>query len=234
MTERPRRKPTMLTRSPPMLSDGTAIEDLVNLETREVQLRVLADPELYELEMERIFGKTWVFLGLASEIPESGDYVVRQLGADQVIVNRARDGEIHVLLNVCAHRGMRVCTSEAVNQAVHTCIYHGWAFRQNGDFVGAPIAQEKMHGEMFPKEKLGLRKARVHIYGGLIFATWNLDGPSFDDFLGDMKWYYDMLFCRTDGGLEVLGPPQRFTIHANWKTAGEQSAADGFHTLTLH
>src|ERR1700759_3418846 len=90
-----------------------------------------------------------------------------------------------------------------------------------------------MHGEMFPKEKLGLRKPRVHIYGGLIFATWNLEGPSFEDFLGDMKWDYDMLFCRTDGGLEVLGPPQRFTIRANWKRAGGQSAADGFHTLTL-
>jgi nitrite reductase/ring-hydroxylating ferredoxin subunit len=185
--------------------------------------------------MERIFGKTWIFLGMDSEVPNAGDYMVRQMGADQVIVSRARDGEIYVSLNVCPHRGMRVCTSEQGNQHVHTCIYHGWAFRPNGDFVGTPIAEEKMHGEMLPKEKLGLRKARVHIYGGLIFATWNIDGPSFEEgYLGEMKWYYDMLFCRTDGGLEALGPPQRFTIRANWKTAGEQSAADGFHTLTLH
>ena len=68
----------------------------------------------------------------------------------------------------------------------------------------------------------------------MIFATWNIDGPSFEEFLGDAKWYYDMLFCRTDRGMEVLGPPQRFIVRANWKTAGEQSAADGFHTLTLH
>lgn len=224
----------MLTRSPPMLSDGSAIEDLIKVETREVQLRVLADAELYDLEMEKIFGKTWILLGFASEIPNSGDYMVRQLGADQVIVNRGRDGQINVLLNVCPHRGMRVCTSEAGNAVTHKCIYHGWAFRQNGDFIGAPIEQEKMHGEMSPKETLGLRKARSKVYGGLIFATWNLEGPSFEEFLGDMKWYFDMLFQRTDGGLEVLGPPQRFTIKANWKTAGEQSAADGFHTLTLH
>src|SRR3546814_20972234 len=49
-----------------------------------------------------------------------------------------------------------------------------------------------------------------------------------------MKFYLDMLFCRTDNGLEVLGPPQRVMVSANWKTAGEQNASDGFHTLTLH
>ena len=91
-----------------------------------------------------------------------------------------------------------------------------------------------MHGKILPKEQLGLKKARVTLYGGLIFATWNIDGPSFEEFLGDAKWYYDMLFCAPIRGLEVLGPPQRFIVRANWKTAGEQSAADGFHTLTLH
>src|SRR3546814_14275794 len=49
-----------------------------------------------------------------------------------------------------------------------------------------------------------------------------------------MKFYLDMLFCRTDNGLEVLGPPQRVMVSANWKTAGEQNASDGFHTLTPH
>ena len=224
----------MLTRTPPTLADGTSISDLVNVDTREVQLRVLADTEIYELEMERIFGKTWIMLGFESEIPNAGDFVVRQLGADQVIVSRARDGEINVMLNVCPHRGMRVCTAEAGTTSVFKCIYHGWAFRQNGDFIGSPVEAEQMHGDMMPKEALGLKKARTHLYGNMIFATWNIEGPSFDDFLGEMKWYYDMLFCRTDKGLEVLGPPQRFTINANWKAAGEQSAADGFHTLTLH
>jgi hypothetical protein len=129
---------------------------------------------------------------------------------------------------------MRVCTTETGNAMVHRCIYHGWAFRPNGDFIGAPVEREQMHGNIYNKQQLGLRKARVQLYGGLVFATWNIEGPSFDEFLGDFKWYYDMLFCRTDGGMEVLGPPQRFVLPANWKAAGEQSASDGFHTLTLH
>ncbi|MFG3695187.1 Rieske 2Fe-2S domain-containing protein [Stutzerimonas stutzeri] len=224
----------MLTTTSPVLSDGTKVSDLIYPATREVQMRVLSDREIYELEMEKIFGKIWVLLGHESEIPNSGDFIVRDMGSDSVIVARGKEGEVFVSLNVCPHRGMRISTADCGNTQIHKCIYHGWAFRPNGDFIGSPIERECMHGKMTPKEELGLKKARVTLYGGLIFATWNVDGPSFEDFLGDAKWYYDMLFCRSDKGMEVLGPPQRFIVNANWKTAGEQSAADGFHTLTLH
>lgn len=224
----------MLKRIENRLADGTLLTDLINRATREVQLRVLSDREIYDLEMERIFGKTWLLLGHESEIPEAGDFVVRNMGEDSVIVARGDDGKIHVSLNVCPHRGMRVCLADEGNAKIHTCIYHGWVFKPNGDFVGSPIAREKMHGDLMPKEELGLKKARVTSYGGLIFATWNIDGPSFEEFLGDTKWYFDILFKRTDSGLEALGPPQRFVVKANWKAASEQSASDGFHTLTLH
>ena len=223
----------MLTNTSTTLSDGTRIDELIAPATREVQMRVLSDPELYELEMERIFGKTWLLIGHESELPEDGDFMVRDMGSDSVIVARTK-GEIAVNLNVCPHRGMRVATTDCGNTQIHKCNYHGWAFRPNGDFIGAPVEREQMHGKIMCKEQLGLQKARVTLYGGLIFATWNVEGPSFEDFLGDTKWYFDILFKRSDKGLEVLGPPQRFVVRANWKTAGEQSAADGFHTLTLH
>jgi nitrite reductase/ring-hydroxylating ferredoxin subunit len=224
----------MLTPTSPTLLDGTKITDLVNLATREVKLRALSDPEIYELEMERIFGRIWNLLGHESEIPNSGDFIVRDMGSDSVLITRDKEGQVHVSLNVCPHRGMRISALDAGNTQVHTCIYHGWAFRPNGAFLGAPVERECMHGKIMTKDQLGLKKARSTLYGGLIFATWNIEGPSFEEFLGDAKWYYDMLFCRSDKGIEVLGPPQRFTVRANWKAAGEQSAADGFHTLMLH
>lgn len=224
----------MLTKTSPTLSDGTKVADLVIPATREVQMRALSDPELYEMEMDRIFGKIWVMLGHESEIPNTGDFMVRDMGSDSVIVSRDKEGQVHVMLNVCPHRGMRISTADCGNTQIHKCIYHGWAFRPGGEFIGSPVERECMHGKMMSKEQLGLKKARVALYGGLVFATWNINGPSFDEFLGDTKWYYDMLFCRTLKGMEVLGPPQRFIVRANWKAAGEQSAADGFHTLTLH
>jgi len=224
----------MLTRSNPVLADGTKISDLINLDTREVKMRVLSDAELYQLEMEKIFAKTWVFLAHETEIPNSGDFVQRDMGSDSVLVTRDREGQVHVVLNVCTHRGMKVSTLDMGNTQAHMCIYHGWAFKPNGDFIGAPVEKECMHGKMKSKAELSLTKARVAIYGGMIFATWNIKGPSFDEFLGDAKFYYDTLWCRTTKGMEVLGPPQRFIIRANWKAAAEQGASDGFHTLTLH
>src|SRR3546814_15834886 len=76
-------------------------------------LRVMNDEGIYRLEMERIFAKTWLLLGHESEIPKSGDFIVRDMGEDNVIVTRDRQGEIHVSLNVCPHRGMKVCLGEA-------------------------------------------------------------------------------------------------------------------------
>lgn len=224
----------MLTKAKQVLADGVRIEDLIDVERREVALRVMSDREIYDVELERVFARTWVLLGHESEIPGAGDYMVRWIGEDSVIVARDRENAIHVSLNVCPHRGMRIALGEYGNAQTHRCIYHGWAFKPNGDFIGAPVEREQMHGDVCSKAELGLKQARVTVYGGLVFATWNIDGPSLEEHLGDIKWYLDMLFCRTDSGLEVLGPPQRMLMQANWKTAGEQSACDGFHTLTLH
>lgn len=217
-----------------VLRNGKGLDDLIKADTREVSLSLMGDEEIYQWELEELFGKGWNLLGHESEIPNSGDYVVRPIGEDELLVARDREGNIHASLNVCPHRGMRVALGEEGNAAIHKCIYHGWAFRPNGDFVGAPVEKEKMHGDMCSKEELGLKKARVELYGGLIFVTWNIDGPSFEEYLGDAKFYFDMLWKRTDSGLEVLGPPQKVFIDCNWKCSGEQSGGDGFHTLTLH
>ncbi|MEA3299045.1 MAG: aromatic ring-hydroxylating dioxygenase subunit alpha [Pseudomonadota bacterium] len=222
------------TKSIRTLSSGKTLDDLVRRETREVSLEVMSNEELYQWELENLFGMGWNLLGHESEVPDANDYVVRPMGEDLVIVARDREGKIHVSLNVCPHRGMRVALGEEGNTAVHKCIYHGWAFRTNGDFIGAPVEKEQMHGNICSKAELGLKKARVELYGGLIFATWNHEGPSFEEYLGEAKFYFDMLWNRTDNGLEVLGPPQKVSIDCNWKCSGEQSGGDGFHTLTLH
>ncbi len=217
------------------LSDGRSLDDLIKRDTREVSLAVMNDAELYEWELQQLFGRCWNLMGHESEIPEPNDYMVRPIGEDELIIARDRKGEIHASLNVCPHRGMRVALGEEGNSPVHKCIYHGWAFRPNGDFVGAPAEKEKMHGTIRDKSELGLKKARVALYGGLIFATWEHDGPSLEDYLGDFRFYLDMLWNRTDRGTEVLGPPQKVLINCNWKSAAEQAAGgDGFHTISLH
>lgn len=216
-----------------VLSDGTPLEQLIDREHREVATRLLTDPEIYEIELERIFAKSWIVLGHESEIPDAGDFVTRKMGDDMVILVRKRDGSIECLLNACPHRGAIVCREETGNNALFRCIYHGWTFNTDGSFRGAPF-REEMYPHGLDVGRLGLARARVGCHCGIIFANWDETAPSLDEFLGEYKFYLDMMFGLTPAGMEVIGAPQRFVIDANWKTASEQAAGDAYHAGQLH
>jgi nitrite reductase/ring-hydroxylating ferredoxin subunit len=214
-------------------ADGVWLSELIDHDRREVDLRVLTDPQLYQLEIDRFFTRTWIMVGHESEVPNPGDFVLRTIGEDAVIVTRQADGEIAIMLNVCPHRGMQVCRAEYGNTKKFVCPYHGWVFGTEGRFVAAPYEPE-MYGEALDHADLSLRRARVETLGGVIFGNFDPAAPSLDAFLGDLKWYLEMVLCRTDAGLEVIGPPQRALVHANWKGPAEQGSVDGYHAIGLH
>jgi nitrite reductase/ring-hydroxylating ferredoxin subunit len=217
-----------------VLSDGTPLRELIDLDRREVSLRVVADPEVFELELSRLFTRAWTIIGHESEVPRPGDYVTRTIGCDPVVIVRQPDGEIGVFLNVCTHRGMQVCRAEVGNATKFRCAYHGWVFGPDGKFQAAPFEKE-MYGDILDKSSLGLQRARAEQYAGIIFATWDPHAEPLSQFLGDYTWYLDAVFRRTRDGLEVAGAPHRFVIRSNWKAAAEQfGGADGYHGLTLH
>jgi len=215
------------------LYDGTMLSELIDYDRREVDLRVLSDPQVYRLELDRLFGRTWIMVGHETEIPNPGDFVLRYIGEDVVIVSRQQDGSIAILLNVCAHRGMQVCRAARGNASTFSCPYHAWVFGQDGHFVGAPFERE-MYGEALDKSQLGLQRARAETLGGVIFGNWDPNAPSLREFFGDLTWYLECLLCRTDAGLEVLGTPQRSLVRANWKCPAEQGSVDGYHAIGLH
>lgn len=217
------------------LSDGVNLATLVNADEGLISRRIFADPEIYELEMERIFRRTWLYLGHESEIPEPGDYVTRYLAGEPVIVVRGEDGVARAFLNSCRHRGMRVCRTDMDNTSHFRCPYHGWTYRNTGELIGVPAGDEAYGKDRINKSQWGLIPvSQVDAYGGMIFGTWNQDGPSLDEFLGDMKWYLDLMMNRSDGGMQVIGPPQRWEVPANWKFAADNFTGDNYHTLTTH
>lgn len=216
-----------------ILTDGTALDDLVRLNKRTVSARIMTDPEVYDLELERVFGRNWIFVAHESEIPKPGDFVSRYIGADPVIVSRDADGKPHVLLNSCSHRGAQVCRAECGNATVFKCPYHGWAYRNTGDLV-AVLAEADAYPNGIDKQLLGLRAARAECYQGLIFATFNAAAPSLREYLGDITWYLDILLGLADNGMEVAGPPQRWVIDCNWKLGADNFSADGYHAATTH
>lgn len=193
---------------------------------------VFCSPEIYRLELDRVFTRTWLLVGHESLVPEPGDYVTNFMGEDPVVVARARDGRIHVYLNRCTHRGNKLCMFERGKASSFTCSFHGWTFRSDGTLHAVP-ARER-YGDDFDQSAWGLVSARVGEHAGFVFATWDENGPSLEDFLGDFRPYLDVLGETHLDGVEVLPGKQRFMVEANWKLLAENFAGDHYHVPSTH
>ena len=208
--------------------------ELVNEKEAVASRRIFVDREIYELELQRIFTRCWLFLGHESEIPNRGDFVTRYMGEDPVLLLRDRQGALRAFLNSCRHRGTLVCRSDAGNAPQFVCPYHGWTYTNEGELV-ATAHRKDLYGGRVDFSKLGLSSvAKIDQYAGLIFATWDPEAPSLDEYLGAAKWYMDLYFRRTPGGVEVLGPPQRWKVKMNWKVGALNFGADGAHAAKVH
>lgn len=195
--------------------------------------RIFADEEVLRAELESVFKPSWLFVAFESELPDAGDYVVRRMGRDSVIVTRDEHGSVAVLLNSCNHRGTQLCRATFGNSAHFRCSYHGWTYSNDGRLVGVPHLRTAYPGG-FDKSLYRLRRARVTAYRGFVFATWRQDGPSLADHLGPFRWYLDALLDLGGGEWEVYGPPQRSVMKGNWKVPTDNFAGDGYHMGTTH
>jgi len=203
------------------------------LDSGEVPAGLFGNADVYRQELRRLFGRCWVFIGHESELEAKGDYVLRKIGEDKFIAVRDERGEINVLFDACRHRGVQVCRADSGNTSHFRCPYHGWIYDTAGNLVGAPLWRNAFKG--MDKGGNGLaRAAKVDSYHGLLFATLDPSAPSLPEYLGGMTWYLDLLFGLNEHGVEVMGPPQRFVIDANWKSGAENFCGDDYHLGTLH
>lgn len=214
---------------------AVATEKLVDLETGLVNRAIYSDPEIYQLELERVFGKCWLFLAHDTMLPKPGDYLVNYMGEENVIVCRDPSGKVRAFLNTCPHRGNKVCMFDRGHAVNFTCGYHGWSFSTEGRLTGVPFFNEAYYGEL-DKERWGLTEVpNVATYNGMIFGNWDPEAIPLDDYLGELRWYLDNLLLRDDlGGLEVLPGCQRYLNVANWKVASDNFAGDHYHMYYTH
>ena len=204
-----------------------------DLEQGLLPVRVFNNQQIYDLELRRIFARSWVFIGHESEIPNPGDFAARYIGDDPFIFVRGNDGIIRVLLNSCRHRGAQVCRTEVGNAKSFTCPFHGWSYKNNGELDGVPAKREGYRE--LNLSQWGLFAApKVASYCGLVFANLDPDAVSFDEYLGSYKWYLDIQLKLSEGGMEVIGEPHRWIVDANWKQGAENFCGDSSHTQMTH
>ena len=112
--------------------------------------KIFSDPVIFDMEIDRLFLKTWLYVGHESEVPNPGDYVLRNMAGESVLLVRGDDAQIRVLINTCRHRGNLVCRWERGNTASFQCPYHGWRYDNTGALVGISLAEFKRgHGHHF-------------------------------------------------------------------------------------
>jgi phenylpropionate dioxygenase-like ring-hydroxylating dioxygenase large terminal subunit len=191
------------------------------------------DPVIFAAELERIWYRTWVYVGHASEIATPGDFVEKSIGPQSVLMTRGRDGQIRLLLNRCAHRANLVCSVPRGNATTFRCPYHGWTFDNTGALVGVPFASG--YGDATPKKGLALgRVPRVASIHGFVFGSFAVEGPSLAEHLGAAADVFDRLARLSPAGeVELTAGWLRHKVKANWKMLVENET-DGYHPQFVH
>ncbi len=198
------------------------------------------DDAVYKKELDRLFYKGhWSYIGLEAEVPNPGDFKRTVIGERSVVMTRDMEGELHVVENVCAHRGMQFCRERHGNKKELVCPYHQWNYSLKGDLQGVPfrrgVKQDgKVNGGMpkeFKTEDHGLTKLKVATRGGVVFASFDHEVESFEDYLGPtILSYFDRLFNGRK--LTILGY-NRQRIPGNWKLM-QENIKDPYHPGLLH
>lgn len=201
-----------------------------------VHRSVYTDPDIFELEMERIWGRAWIYVGHESQVKEPGQYYATTIGRQPVVMVRHNDGKVYVLFNRCAHKGARLVGDSCGKIKEFYCCYHGWRFDLDGKLLSIPL-EKGYDGTGFDRNdpQANMQRApRFDSYRGFVFASLSKEGPDLKTWLGGVASSIDNMADRSpEGELEVAGGVFRFEHDSNWKFFVE-NLNDLMHPMVAH
>lgn len=182
------------------------------------------DPDIYAAEIDKLFCRRWLFAGHVSQLPNVGDYIVAEFDTESVIIVRKSETEFAAHMNVCRHRGSKVCLERQGRTKHFTCPYHAWTY----DLSGRLIAASQM-AEDFDKSEYGLRPVHLENVHGFLLISLAQDPPS----LAAMKDELAKVLPLFDTKNLDLAAMKSYDIAANWKLAVE-NYQECYHCAPAH
>ena len=179
---------------------------------------------LYKMDIEHYWNHSWIWVGHVSQIPKAGDFFVFDYGYESVIVARDKNKNVNAFLNVCRHRGSRVCIKKSGNTRVFACPYHAWTYELSGNLRAA-----REMGDDFDKAEYSLKKVNLRIFHGLIFICISNNPPNIDKGLLQMETLVEPFEFEN---LKIVHS-QNYPVSANWKLALE-NYMECYHCAPAH
>ena len=201
-----------------------------------VNKRVYTDPEIFHLEMERIFKRSWVYVAHESQIGNPGNYITTTVGTQPLILLRDDEGQLRMFYNRCGHKGARLLVNDSGSIDKLVCHFHAYSFNKDGSLASLPL-EDCYENSGFGRcnKDINLREVVcLSQYRGFIFTKLTSGGPDLETWLGDARVSLDNFVDRSpEGRVEVVGSPLRWINHCNWKMLTE-NIVDGTHVVGTH
>ena len=217
-----------------MPENATYIDDRPADGVFRVRRSIYLEPALFEQELDRIFGRVWIYLCHENQVRAHGDYFATTIGRHPVFVIRDKDGELGCFFNACAHRGSLLTSRRHGNAKTLTCRYHGWCFNSEGGCTRVTGRAEGYTDDALARLGTDLtRIPRLAAYQGFVFGCLDPDAESLEEFLGAARPFIDVVAEQSAQGIEVLRGESCYIMEGNWKLQTENST-DGYHVASLH
>lgn len=208
------------------------VEELADLvQDDRIHRTVYTDPAIFELEMEKIFGSAWIFVGHESQVPSPGDFLTTTIGTRPVLLSRHSDNKVYVLYNRCGHRGALVCNEHFGNTGKSfRCAYHGWTFKTDGKLLTVPLKSGYPECYDLRGSEFAMNSIQTENYRGFIFACVSTHPlVSFEDYIRPMKPTIDDIVDRApEGRIRVSRKAHRYIYYGNWKEQTD-NGGDVYH-----
>lgn len=209
-----------------MEQDYTQLIELISNQKENFPLdqQFYTDPSIYDIDLETFFYNQWIFVGHESQIKNTGDYFLFEIGNESIIIIRDKNSNINCFYNVCRHRGSHICIEKEGKTKKLVCPYHAWAYDLEGNLISARMMDEK-----FIKKDWNLNKCSSKVYEGLIFINLSENPDDFNKFINPVKDFIEL------HGLSKskIAFKKTYPTSGNWKLTLD-NFHECYHCLPAH